>query len=179
MTRLAIYALALAAFTACGDSTTETDGADTGDIDTGDTDTGDTDTEIDSSSAVVLTALVAKNAEGDLDENGDNDDWIEITNRGDSAADLSGWGLTDGYPEETAWLFPENTLLAPTDTIRVWCDEDPDDGPLHADFKLSGDGETVTLLNASDEIVDEVTFPILADDEVYERDDADGWSVAE
>ncbi len=173
MTRLALYTLTLIALTACDGSIDDTDDTDT------DTDTDSTGTEVDPVAQVVLTALVAKNAAGDVDENGDNDDWLELTNRGDAGADLSGWGLTDGYPDEIPWIFPEDTLLAPTATIRIWCDNDPTDGPLHADFKLSGDGETVTLLNAQEEIVDEVSFPALLDDDVYERDDADEWAIAE
>lgn len=185
MTRLALYALTLIAVSACDDSVDDTDdlGTDTDTSDVGtDTDLGtDTDagTEVDPLADVVLTALLAKNATGDVDENGDFDDWIELTNRGDNSADLTGWSLTDGYPDEVPWVFPDDTILAPTATIRVWCDDDAVDGPLHADFKLSGDGETVTLINADDEIVDEVTFPALLDDQVYERDDADEWAIAE
>lgn len=172
MTRLALYALSVVALAGCPEDTDDTDT---------DTDTSDigTDTEVDPLADVVLTALVAKNETLDVDENGENEDWVELTNRGDSGADLSGWSLTDGYPDEVPWVFPDGTILAPTATLRVWCDDDAADGPLHADFKLSGDGETVTLLNADDEIVDEVTFPALLDDEVYERNDDDEWAIAE
>lgn len=183
MTRLALTLFTLTALAACNGSTDETDdpGTDTTDVDSdtdSDTDT-DAATEVDPLAEVVMTALLAKNDTGDVDENGDNDDWLELTNRGDTGADLTGWSLTDGYPDETPWVFPEDTILAPTATIRVWCDDDLEDGPLHASFKLSGDGETVTLLDAAGEIVDEVTFPALDDDEVYERDEADGWSIAD
>jgi hypothetical protein len=176
MTRLALYAFTLAAFAACDGSIDDTDDLGT---DTTDVDTSDADTEVDPLAEVVMTALVAKNATGDIDENGDNDDWLELTNRGDAGADLTGWALTDGYPDEVPWVFPEDTILAPTATIRIWCDDDAIDGPLHADFKLSGDGETVTLIDALGEVVDEVTFPALLDDEVYERDVADEWAIAE
>ncbi len=29
--------------------------------------------------------------------------------------------------------------------MLIWCDEDPQDGPLHASFKLSGGGEEIVL----------------------------------
>lgn len=170
------------ALTACSGAE-DTDDSDVGtDVEPGtDADSGtevDDDTEA-GEADVLFTALLAKNDTGDVDEAGDFDDWLEITNEGSVTADLSGWGLTDGYPDETPWRFPDDTLLDAGDTLRVWADEDPEDGPLHADFKLSGDGETLTMLDSEDNIIDEVTFPVLDDDEVYERQ-ADGtWAIAE
>ena len=188
MTRIALFALSFTLI-ACNEDVddTETDDPGTEDVDTSDSDTEDIDTsdgdteDIDTEAAafadVIFTAFLAKNEAGDVDENGDNDDWLEITNLGDADADLTGWGMSDGYPEETPWVFPDDTLLMAGSTLRVWCDEDLEDGPLHADFKLSGDGETVTLLNAAEQVVDEIAYPELADDEVYQRDEAGEWSI--
>jgi len=170
---LALLSLSLTACSGAQDTDDTDDGTDVGtDVDT------ETDTEP-SEADVLLTALLAKNDTGDVDEAGDFDDWLEITNVGTATADLSGWGLTDGYPDETPWRFPDDTLLEAGDTVRVWADEDPDDGPLHADFKLSGDGETLTLLDSDDVVIDEVTFPALGDDEVYARQEDGTWAIAE
>lgn len=136
------------------------DSADTGEIVPGD---------------VWVTALVAGNQTGEQDEAGQFEDWLELSNMGDDPVQLEGMGLTDGYPEEEPWLIPEY-LLAPGDSVRIWCDEDPEDGPLHADFKLAKGGETLTLLSADGAVLDRVTWSDLGDDQVYVRTD-DGWEV--
>lgn len=136
-------------------------------------DSADTGEVVDSD--VLITALVAGNKTGEQDEAEQFEDWLELTNLGDAPVDLEGMGLTDGYPEEEPWRIPQYTL-APGDSLRIWCDEDPDDGPLHADFKLAKGGETVTLLSAEDAVLDRVSWSDLGDDEVYVRTD-DGWEV--
>ena len=54
----------------------------------------------------------------------------------------------------------------------VWCDEDLTQGPLHADFKLSKDGEGVYLYGAgmtTPILVDSVLVPALPTDHSYAR----------
>lgn len=123
---------------------------------------------------VVINELLAKNDATNVDEAGDHDDWVELYNRGDAAADLSGWGLSDDPEAEAPWQLPEGTQLEPGAFLLIWCDED-DDGPLHADFKLSADGESVTLWDASGALADQLTFGALAADVSWGRL-ADGGS---
>ena len=45
--------------------------------------------------------------------------------------------------------------------MLVWCDNDPEEGPLHADFRLSGDGEEIGLfgrLAAGNPVIDSYVF---------------------
>jgi len=57
--------------------------------------------------------------------------WVEIHNRGTSAADLSTWSLyyssdTTGMPRNYWWAFPAGTTLAPDSYIRVfWFQNQP------------------------------------------------------
>ncbi|MFT5585060.1 MAG: hypothetical protein ACI9VR_002648 [Cognaticolwellia sp.] len=159
----------IAALACAQDDGTDTDsGQDSGQVDTADTgEAGD--------NAVFMTALVAANRTGDQDEADQFEDWVELSNLGDAPVELGGMGLSDGYPEEQAWLMPELTL-APGDVVRIWCDEDPDDGALHADFKLAKAGEVLTLLSAQGAVLDRVSWSDLEDDQVYVRTD-DGWEV--
>ena len=51
--------------------------------------------------------------------------WVEILNRGTSAAELSTWSLyyatdTTGMPQNYWWAFPSGTTLAPDSYIRVF-----------------------------------------------------------
>ena len=65
--------------------------------------------------------------------------------------------------------------------LLIWCDDEPEQGDLHATFKLSRDGEQVTLLSASGEVLDDVDVPELEADTSYARvpDGADAWQVVE
>ncbi|MCZ6676387.1 MAG: CotH kinase family protein, partial [Candidatus Poribacteria bacterium] len=95
-------------------------------------------------SAVVINELMANNAESFTDPQGDHDDWIELYNKSTATVDLSGMYLSDNQGNPRKWQFPENTEIAPGGYLIVWADEDGEDQPgLHANFKLSKNGETV------------------------------------
>ncbi|MBK9649465.1 MAG: lamin tail domain-containing protein [Deltaproteobacteria bacterium] len=142
----------------------------------------DSDSDADPPEAkLVLNELVAGNETGATDEAGQNEDWIELLNIGDAAAELTGWGLTDALGEKEPWRFPEAQALNPGERLLIWADEDIDDGPNHADFKLSGDGETLSLVNPDDELIDAVSFPALNDDQAYARlpDGEGAWDLSD
>jgi CotH kinase protein/Lamin Tail Domain len=98
-----------------------------------------------STSDIVLNEFVAKNNNGPVDEAGQAEDWIELHNRGNAAVDISGLGLADQLGDATPWPIPAGTSLAPGESLLIWADKDPLDGPMHADFKLSSGGEEVVL----------------------------------
>jgi len=100
---------------------------------------------------------------GISDPEGDYDDWIEIYNSGDTAIDLGGMYLTDDLDEPTKWQIPEGypaqTTIGADDYILIWADEDTSDGSLHADFKLSADGEQIGLFDTDGiTLIDGITF---------------------
>ena len=92
-----------------------------------------------------INEFMASNTNGALDETGTLEDWVEIYNAGGSTLDLTGLFLTDDVDGASPWAFPAGTLLPAGQTLLVWADEDPLDGPLHASFKLSKGGEEVAL----------------------------------
>ena len=116
---------------------------------------------------LILNELMAGNDTTIADPYGEFDDWLELTNTGTSAISLSGWFLTDdiAFPEKFA--FPD-TLIQPGEYMIVWADDDPSQGSLHAEFKLSGDGEELYLLQGS-VIVDWISFPEIEDDVSWGR----------
>jgi len=120
-------------------------------------------------SPIVLNEVMAKNATAAADEAGEYDDWIELYNTGTAAVDLTGWYLTDNPWNVTKWPIPAGTVLQPDAYLMVWADEDGAQGPLHANFKLDADGETLWLLDPSGQISNEVTWPALSADESYAR----------
>jgi len=114
---------------------------------------------------VRVNELLAMNTTGIRDEKGQLEDWLELQNHGTAAVDVSGWYLSDKPDNPTKWAIPASTVIEPGKTLLVWADEDKDDGPYHANFKLDADGESI-LLHAADgkTQIDRVDFgPQLAD----------------
>ncbi len=101
-------------------------------------------------------------------------DWLEIYNAGDSTVDLSGYSLTDDLSEPGKWTIPAKTTIAPRSHLLIWAD-DRNQG-LHANFKLSADGEAIGLFRGRDAI-DTLTFPPQAPDVSSGRypDGAGNW----
>jgi hypothetical protein len=54
------------------------------------------------------------------------------------------------------YTLPAGTTIAPYGVLRIWCDEDGTQGPLHANFKLSASGELVALWDATGTVLHEV-----------------------
>lgn len=98
---------------------------------------------------LTIHELVASNQTGAVDEFGEADDWIEIRNRGPHAVDLGGMFLSDSLTEPQVWELPP-TVLGPGERVVVWCDESPNQGPLHATFNLAKEGGEVALWDSVD-----------------------------
>lgn len=113
--------------------------------------------------SVVINELMADNDNILTDPQGDYDDWLELHNLADNAVTLTGMYLSDKVDEPTKWAFPENTEIPANGYLIVWLDEDGEDAPagLHANFKLSKNGETVMLVGTDAEgnqVLDSVIF---------------------
>ncbi|MAG54974.1 MAG: hypothetical protein CMJ83_01655 [Planctomycetes bacterium] len=94
---------------------------------------------------ITINEILARNVNGIMDPAGENEDWIELVNASPIAIDLSGYWLTDDLLNPQKWPLPAGTLLMPGETLLVWADDDPGQGPYHATFKLATGGETVGL----------------------------------
>lgn len=125
-----------------------------------------------------INELMAANDSTITDEFGEYDDWFEVINTGPSPISLSGFFASDGVADSLDWAFPD-TALGPGDVLLVWADNDGEQGPLHAGFKLSGAGEALVLWDSMAAIVDSVTFGAIGADTSYARmPDGDGpWML--
>lgn len=121
---------------------------------------------------LVLNELMADNVSTITDEAGEHEDWIELYNRGTAPLSLAGLYLSDDPTDPWAFALPDRAL-APGEHLLVWCDGDTAQGPLHAPFALSRQGETVVLASRT-EIVDRVTFEGLGADEGFGRQPSGG-----
>ena len=112
--------------------------------------------------AVVINELMAANTKSLTDPQGQHEDWLELHNLTNNVVNLSGMYLTDKMDNPKKWEFPENTTIPAHGYLLVWLDEDGKaDVGLHANFKLSRNGETVMLVDTDihgNQVLDTVTF---------------------
>ena len=114
------------------------------------------------SSPVIINELMASNTKSLADPQGENDDWIELHNVSDYAVEFSGMYLSDNQNNPRKWQFPDDTQIAPGGYLIVWADEDGNaESGLHANFKLSKNGETVMLIDTDqrgNQVLDVIKF---------------------
>jgi len=134
--------------------------------------------------ALVINELMADNTGSARDQNGDDDDWIEIYNYSDSAVNIGGMYLTDNQSAAAGWRVPDNnptvTTIAPKGFLLIWADGETDEGTLHAGFKLGSDGENIRFFAADGKtLIDEVTFGSQAENRSYGRmpDGSGNWQT--
>src|ERR1041384_7212689 len=121
---------------------------------------------------VVITEFMAKNQTGIVDEDGSNEDWIEIYNNGTNTVDLLNWSLTDSSGNLTKWRFP-STNIDPGRFLIVWAsgkNRRNAGAPLHTSFKLDPNpGEYLALVRPDFSIASQYapTYPPQAQDISY------------
>jgi len=130
--------------------------------------------------SIVINEFMAQNDSFIADPNGNYDDWIEIYNSGDEAADISGMFLTDNLSFPDKWQVPDNTpeaIIPPHGYLLIWADNEPNEGTLHANFRLSADGEEIALIDSDGNLIDNITFGPQQPDVSYGRlsDGAGSW----
>lgn len=95
-----------------------------------------------------ISEFVASNQTGLTDEDGSLPDWIEIANPDGTAADLSGWSLTDDLLTPAKWVFPAGATIPAGGYLVVFAsgkDRRVAGQNLHTNFSLSSGGEYLGL----------------------------------
>lgn len=137
-------------------------------------------TSVVQSSPIQLAEIVASNTKLRADESGVFHDYVMLRNTSGDAVDISGWYLSDTPRLPRLWKFPQGVVIPGGGTLVVYCSglnrvEDPNH--LHTSFRLSSEGETVTLSNAQGQPVDSATYDLLHTDEAYMRGPDGSWGV--
>jgi len=108
---------------------------------------------------LMINEFLALNQSGAVNETGQHEDWIELYNPGPLPISLYGMYLTDNASNLAKFAFPQNTEIAPDSVLIIWADDGTSTPSyVHANFKLSGNGEEIILSNANGDIVDSITF---------------------
>ena len=110
---------------------------------------------------IVINEFTASNNElsGIADQDGEYEDWIELYNNTNSSIDLSEFHLTDNPDSPEKWTFPQGTTIDAGGYLIIWADNDLDEDGLHANFKLSVNGEFL-MLKHFDVVLDSLTFGV-------------------
>ncbi|MHC4500077.1 MAG: CotH kinase family protein, partial [Planctomycetota bacterium] len=118
---------------------------------------------LEGSMSLVINEVLADNDSKGTDPYDDHhDDWIEIHNYGLFPIDIGGMWMADS---SNIWPIPTNapseTTIDPNSYVLIWADEEPWQGPLHVNFKLSKNGDTVKLYGVEGPFgtpIDSITF---------------------
>lgn len=135
--------------------------------------------------AVVINEFMASNSDSIADSHGDRDDWIELYNRSQDPVDVGGLFLTDDMADPMKWQIPaddpSSTTISPKGYLLVWADDEPQQGTLHATFKLNAGGEFVGLCDATGDVIDGITFGSQTENVSSGRlpDGSDSWQSFE
>ncbi len=121
---------------------------------------------------IRINEVMSSNSESVFDEDGDDSDWIELSNIGESPVDLKGFLLTDDESEPGKWEFPAITLPG-KGTLLVWAsgkDRRIASSPLHANFSIkAAGGETLLLFSSEQKELDRLEVPAIPTNNSYGR----------
>lgn len=127
--------------------------------------------------ALFINELVADNKTGLTDADGEYSDWIEIANVGGAPIALKGYALTDDPDDLDKWLFPDVTI-GPGEYLVVFASgKESTADQLHASFRLSAEGEQLTLLDAEGNILGQLEFDNLKPNTALIRNAGGDYSV--
>ncbi len=113
---------------------------------------------------IRINELLASNQTSfqDPDGIGEYDDWIEIYNFGDKAVNIAGLYFSDSKGNPTKYQMPDThpdqTTIPPGGYLILWADDQPEQGVLHLNYKLSAEGEDIGIYDAEGRKIDEITF---------------------
>ncbi len=120
--------------------------------------------EVDLRAQLRINELVSRNDGVAIDETGATEDYVELVSVGQHEVDLSQYRLSDSGSSGT---LPDQ-VLQPGERILLWADGESTSAAHHLPFRLSGDGEKVTLRRCG-QIEDELKLPALEPNESYAR----------
>ena len=125
---------------------------------------------------VVFNELLASNMNGITDTAGNTEDWLELYNGSNSVMNVAGLFMTDDLTDKDKWQItpPDSSMteMQPGDFLFFWIDKDAEEGWNHANFKLSGNGESVylyQLLGNDTILIDAVLYTEQESDVSYGR----------
>jgi len=131
---------------------------------------------------IVINEFLSANQNGITDNVGELEDWFEVYNPNNYPVNLSGYYFSDDPEVRNKWVvsssFPDSVVVPANGWLLFWADADVEQGVLHADFRLSNNGEYLSLASPDGyTLADEIQWDYIAPDTSYGRitDGAEDW----
>ena len=115
---------------------------------------------------LYISEIVASNNYTYKDNDGEYSDYIEIHNGNNYDVNLSGYRLTDSVYEVNKWKFSNITIKAHSYLLVFASGKNKckNISSCHTNFKLSKDGETISLIDSTGNIISRVVFKDMEND---------------
>lgn len=118
---------------------------------------------------VLINEFMAAAQSEISDNKGEYDDWIELYNSGDDTVSVSGIFMTDSLADKERYHIPftstDSLTINPGEFLLLWADNQPEQGIRHLGFRLSGQGESIGLVQANGiDFIDSLTFEDIEQD---------------
>ncbi|MGI6316475.1 MAG: lamin tail domain-containing protein [Christensenellales bacterium] len=120
--------------------------------------------------SIVISEIMTSNKSAIADENGLFPDYIEVYNPTSKTVNLAGIGLTDNLEVGPKFLFPVISLNPGAYLLVFASGKEQTTGELHANFKISSAGESISLLDTNGTILQTVDVPVISSDHAYALD---------
>lgn len=117
---------------------------------------------------IYISEIMASNYDTILDNYKEYSDYIEIHNSTNKKINLEGYYLSDSEFDTKKWKFPKVEIEANSYLIVYASGLDEcTDNICHTSFKLSSNGEVLTLCDSDGNIISKVKYPKLPNDVAY------------
>ncbi len=115
---------------------------------------------------IYINEIMASNSYTYKDSDGEFSDYIELYNSYDYDVDLENYKLTDSIYESSKWKFPKITIKSHEYLVifasgKNKCQESD---KCHVNFKLNSEGETISLIDNTGNIISRVSYSELKND---------------
>jgi len=122
---------------------------------------------------LLINELQAANKHTIADGFGENEDWIELFNCGDTPINIGGMYFSDNPDIPNKHQIPKNkgawTTIAPKDRMLLWVDSDDEQGSRHLSFRLDDEGGTIAVYNSEMILLDRVDYKQQSRDKSFGR----------
>lgn len=131
---------------------------------------------------LIINEILASNAAGIKDDDGEYHDWIEIYNASNHTIDLNNYALSDDTSNPIKWRFPVGMTIAPEEYIVVFASRKDrasitPDSWAHTSFGLSASAETVLLSDIHGRLIDQTAYVNLDADTSWGRGSDNEWTI--
>jgi hypothetical protein len=118
---------------------------------------------------VLINEILPANQNGLTDEFGELEDWIELFNPTSMPINVGGYYLSDDPLVRNKWMIPnsnpDSTTIPAQGWLLFWADNDEFQGMRHTGFRLSNNGEYLSLSGPDGyTLADEMEWSYIAPD---------------